>query len=118
MLMQQDVGEFLNVFFDRIEASMKRDPELKDTIRDLFGLKLACIDTIFFLYHQKSEAEKAWIRYLDDPASFPFVIIEIREYNNISAVSEFKAEPGLGEGDEKKCLICNAFTASAPRIIH
>ena len=93
MLMQQDVGEFLNVFFDRIEASMKRDPELKDTIQDLFGLKLACIDTI---EKPKSEAEKAWIRYRDDPASFPLVISEIREYNNISAVCEFKAEPGLG----------------------
>lgn len=94
MLMQQDVGEFVNIFFDRIEASMKRVPELKDTITDLFGLKIACIDTIA---KPESEAEKAWIRFRDDPPIYPFFIHEITEYNSICAVCEFKAEPGLSE---------------------
>jgi tetratricopeptide (TPR) repeat protein len=66
MLMQQDVGEFVNVFFDRIEEHMKRDTAVTNSsmidFLDLFGVKESWIDTIA---KPASAEEKEWVRFRD-----------------------------------------------------
>jgi hypothetical protein len=91
MLVQQDVAEFINIFFERIEESMQD----KDYIKNLYGIGQEMVDKV---HKPADDLQSQWTRTRKDPPQWPLVINEVRDFNSIRAVREHMANPELIDG--------------------
>lgn len=83
-LTQQDCGEFVHVFLDRIEESMKGTPSEK-AISTLFGVEVTHTDRI----HEPETCEmREWIKRRDDPANYPLIVQYVKECDTIEEALE------------------------------
>lgn len=91
MLVQQDVAEFINIFFERIEESMQD----KEYIKNMYGIGQEMVDRV---HKPADDLQNQWTRTRKDPPQWPLVINEVRDFNSIRAVREHIANPELIDG--------------------